>query len=117
MKKFFLNLFAVIGIISVVTLTSKIFKLYKSEKTVRKYWKSCEKVEVGMTLQEAREIIGDLKYQYWTQDDKSGEIIISDFNGKLTYSLEYPMIFAGSENMRIKFEPIILRVTDKFCGE
>jgi hypothetical protein len=27
------------------------------------------------------------------------------------------MIFAGSENMRIKFEPIILRVTDKFCGE
>lgn len=70
-----------------------------------------------MTLQEAREIIGDLKYQYWTQDNKSGEIIISDFNGELTYSLEYPMIFAGSDNMRIEFDPITLRVTDKFCGE
>ncbi len=116
-KKFFLYFFAIIGIISVVPLTSKILKIYQTEKLISKYWNNCEKVEVGMTLQEAREIIGDLKYQYWTQDNKSGEIIISDFNGELTYSLEYPMIFAGSDNMRIEFDPITLRVTDKFCGE
>ncbi len=70
-----------------------------------------------MTLEQAREIIGDLKYQYWTQDEKSGEIIVSESNGKLNYSLEYPMVFAGSDNMRIYFDPITLLVTDKFCGE
>ena len=114
MKKVFLYIFAIIGIISLI---SEIVGLYRTEKMTREYWKNCEKVEIGMTLEEARGIIGDLKYQYWTQDDKSGEIIITEYKGELSYKLEYPMIFAGSDNMRLEFDPKTLRVTDKFCGE
>jgi len=114
MKKLLLYFFAIIGIIS---LTIKIIGFYQTEKLTRQYWNNCEKVEIGMTLEQAREIIGDLKYQYWTQDKKSAEIIVSEFKGEIKYSLEYDMVFAGSDNMRIYFDPITLRVTDKFCGE
>src|SRR5690554_1955468 len=114
MKKLLLYFFAIVGTIS---LTIKIIGFYRTEKLTNQYYKNCEKVEIGMTLEQAREIIGDLKYQYWTQDEKSGEIIVSESNGKLNYSLEYPMVFAGSDNMRIYFDPITLLVTDKFCGE
>ncbi|MEY2692702.1 MAG: hypothetical protein RIT03_1092, partial [Bacteroidota bacterium] len=40
-----------------------------------------------MTLNEARQIVGDLEYQYWTQDDKSAEIIIQNIDGKPVYTL------------------------------
>lgn len=114
MKKLILYLFAIVGIIS---LLIKIIGFYRTEKLINQYYKNCDKVEIGMNLEQAREIIGDLKYQYWTQDDKSGEIIVSESNGKPNYSLEYPIVFAGSDNMRIYFDPITLLVTDKFCGE
>ncbi len=90
---------------------------YRTEKLTREYWKNCEKVEIGMTLKEAREIIGDLKYQYWTQHKNSGGIMVSEYKGELKYTLEYPMVFAGSDNMRLEFDPNTLRVTDIFCGE
>ena len=90
---------------------------YRTEKLTREYWKNCEKVEIGMTLKEAREIIGDLKYQYWTQHENSGGIMVSEYKGELKYTLEYPMVFAGSDNMRLEFDPNTLRVTDIFCGE
>lgn len=114
MKKLLLYLFAIVGI---VCLSIKIISFYRTEKLINKYYRNCEKVEIGMTLEQAREIIGDLKYQYWTQDEKSGEIMVSDSNGQINYTVEYPMVFAGSENMRIYFDPNTLRVTDKFCGE
>ena len=114
MKKVIIYLLAIIGIISLI---SKTVGFYRTEKMAREYWKNCEKVEIGMTLEKAREIIGDLEYQYWTQDEESGEIIVTEYKGELSYKLEYPMIFAGSDNMRLEFDPKTLRVTDKFCGE
>jgi len=114
MKKNLLYFFAIIGILSVII---KITGVYRTEKLTRQYWENCEKVEIGMTLEQAREIIGDLKYQYWTQDRKSAEIIVSEYKGEVKYTLEYDMVFAGSDNMRLYFDPITLLVTDKFCGE
>jgi hypothetical protein len=116
LKNIFIYFFAIIGIISLATLTSKIYNLYQNEKLISEYYKNCEKVKVGMTLTKAREIIGDSKYQYWTQDNKSGEIIIREVNSEFAYSLEYPVIFAGSHNMSLKFDPISMLVTDIYCG-
>ncbi|MDX9789316.1 MAG: hypothetical protein RBT61_00655 [Candidatus Kapabacteria bacterium] len=117
MKKIILYFLAFIGLLFIVFTILKIYNFYKLEKITQSYWDNCKKVEVGMTLSEAREIIGDLKYQYWTQDEYSGEIIISEYNGKIKYSLEYPMILAGSDNMRLRFDPNTLIITEVFCGE
>lgn len=114
MKKKLLYFFAFIGVISLV---SNIIEFYQSEATTRQYWKNCEKVKVGMTLNEARQIVGDLKYQYWTQDSKSAEILVRQSENGAEYSLEYDMVFAGSDNMRLFFDPYTLRVTNVFCGE
>ena len=70
-----------------------------------------------MKLNVARKIIGDLKYQYWTQYSKSGEIIVLERKSELKYSLEYDIIFAGSNNMQLIFDPKTLKLIDKFCGD
>lgn len=114
MKKLVVDAFALIGLISLILNT---FKFFQTERLTNQYWKNCEKIEVGMTLNQAREIIGDLKYQYWTQDKKSAEIIVLEDDDKLIYTLEYDMVFAGSDNMRLEFDPNTLIVTDIFCGE
>lgn len=88
-----------------------------SNDEIISYYNNCEKVKVGMTLKEAREIIGDLKYQYWSADEISAEIIVYERNNELTYSLNYPMYFGGSDNIQIKFNPNTLIVTNVFCGE
>lgn len=115
MKKFFLYLFALIGVLSIVLSG---YRAYKFEKVARTYLKRCQLVEEGMTLNQAREIIGDLKFEGWTQDKLSGEIIIWDSGGDdVRYALVYPMVFAGSDNMRVFFDPNTLVVTSVFCDE
>ena len=88
-----------------------------SNDEIISYYNNCEKVKVGMTLKEAREIIGDLKYQYWSADEISGEIIITEMDNNLKYTLEYPYFLGGSENIQIEFDPNTLIVTNVFCGE
>ena len=71
-----------------------------------------------MTLEQARTIIGDIEYQYWTQDDRSGEISVNKkSDGTVEYTLEYDMVFAGSDNPKIYFDPNTLIVTKVFYGE
>ena len=117
MKKALLYLFAVIGIISLISFISRGVTFYKSEKLIREYMRNCEKVEIGMTLEQALEVIGDLQYQYWTNYENAGGIIVHTHERSVEYTLEYPMTFASSDNMRLTFDPLTLRVTDKFCGE
>lgn len=115
MKKTILYLFAIIGTVCVI---SKITSFILYENLTSEYWENGKKVKVGMTLEEARKVIGDLKYQYWTQDNKSGEIIISEKpDGTKQYVLEYGMVFAGSDTMKIYFDPNTLIVTKVFYGE
>lgn len=70
MKTFLLSFFALIGAICVVT---KIISYYNWNSATSEYYTNCNKVRVGMPLNEARKIIGDLQYNAWTQDDLSGE--------------------------------------------
>jgi hypothetical protein len=114
MKPIIKNTFAFLG---VILLTYGIYNFVQRERLTEKYWKNIKKVKIGMTLNEARQIVGDLEYQYWTQDDKSAEIIIQNIDGKPVYTLEYNMVFGGSDNPRIYFDPITLIVTKINLGE
>lgn len=109
------SLFAFIG---VLLLTFEIYSYVQREITTQKYWENISKVKVGMSLKEARQIIGDAKYQYWTQDFKSGEIIVSENNkGEMVYAVEYDMLFGASDNPKIYFDPKTLIVTEVVKGE
>ena len=114
MKPIVKNIFAFLG---VIFLTYGIYNFVQNERITEKYWENIKKVKVGMTLIEARKIVGDLEYQYWTQDNKSGEIIVQSIDGKPIYSLEYDMVFAGSDNPKIYFDPNTLIVTKVVTGE
>jgi hypothetical protein len=115
MKPIIKNIFVFLG---VVFLIYEIYTFIQSENLTGKYWKNISKVKVGMSLDEARHIVGDLEYQYWTQDNKSGEIIVSKKNnGELVYALEYDMVFGGSDNPKIYFDPNTLIVTEVLNGE
>src|SRR5688500_3418494 len=50
---------AIIGILSIFNL---IFNLWKKQLDASEYLKNCEKVSTGMTLKEAKEIMGDDEY-------------------------------------------------------
>ncbi len=109
------SFFAFVGI---VLLTFEIYSYVQSELITQKYWDNISKVKVGMSLKQARQIIGDAKYEYWTQDNKSGEIIISQNNkGEIFYAVEYDMLFGASDNPKVYFDPQTLIVTEVFKGE
>ncbi len=108
----------IIIIIGSLFLIFEIYGYIKSEITTQKYWDNISKMKVGMNLDEARKIIGDYEYQYWTQDNKSGEIIITkDRNNNPIYSLEYDMLFGASENPKIYFDPNTLIIYKIEQGE
>lgn len=115
MKNYLLWLFAIIGFICVI---AKSISFFLWNKQTNGYYQNCSKVQVGMTLYEAREAIGDLKYEAWTQDNWSAEIVIHGQPDEVKeYVLEYDMLFGGSDNMKIYFDPNTLLVTEVFCGE
>lgn len=114
-KKQLIKTFFSIGMLLIVM---KVFSFYEHETITSQYWENCKKVKPGMTLEQARTIIGDINYQHRTQDDMSGEIISHQkSNGTVEYSLEYDMVFAGSDNPKIYFDPYTLLVTKVFLGE
>ena len=108
----------IIIIICSLFLIFEIYVYIASENITQKYWDNISKVKVGMNLDEARKIIGDYEYQYWTQDNKSGEIIITkDKNNNPIYSLEYDMLFGSSGNPKIYFDPNTLSIYKIERGE
>lgn len=115
MKNKILNFFAIIGMALIIL---KIVGFFQHEATTRKYWANCRNVKVGMTLGQAREIIGDKEYQHWTKSYKSGSIVVNpQYDESRRFYLEYEMIFAGSDTPKIYFDPTTLLVTEVFLGE
>ena len=114
MKQLVKNIFASLGFIFLIY---GIYNFVKRERITESYWENIKKVKVGMNLNEARAIIGDLEYEYWTQDDKSAEITVQIIDGKPIYTLEYDMVFGGSDNPKIYFNPNTLKVTKVINGE
>ena len=115
MKQKLIITFALIGIL---LLSIEAFGFFRHELITSQYWENCKKVKPGMTLNQARTIIGDADYESHTQDDISGEIIaLQKSDGTVDYILEYDMVFAGSDNPKIYFDPNTLLVTKVFPGE
>lgn len=99
MKKITLYFLSLIGVISIL-ISLKI--IYTHENEARKYLIKCSQVEVGMTLEEAKKIMGEANTFYSKNKSK-----ISYFkNGKnIKYYLHYTVVFFSSYRNIYLFQP------------
>jgi len=117
-KKIILYFLAFLGLVFITLIIFRLYNFYKLEKLAEMYSDNCQKVEVGMTLTQARDIIGGLKsHQFWASNKYLGEIKVSTENKKVVYYVEYPATFAASDNIQLYFNPNTLIITEIFCGE
>ncbi|MEJ8801369.1 hypothetical protein [Pontibacter sp. H249] len=112
MKKKLLYIFAFIGFIATV---KTIYDFLKEQNDASQYLSMCGSVKVGMTLEEAKKVMGD--YEYYRMRNRS-EIWTSFNNSKeKTYYLTYPSVFLASTGTEIYFDPETQLVTKVVCGE
>jgi hypothetical protein len=111
MKKL-LYIFAVIGIIATIWV---IYDFLKAQNDASKYLSRCDNVRVGMTLEEAKKVMGD--YEYYRRRNRSE--IWTSFNNseEKTYYLTYPVVLLASTGTEIYFDPDTQLVTKVVCGE
>ena len=112
MKIIFLYVFATIGLFSSIKL---VYDLWKRQSDASQYLKNCEKVKLGMTLKEAKEIMGD--YEYYKRKNKSQIWTYFNQDTVKIYYLTYPTVFAASTGTEIYFDPETQLVTSVVCGE
>lgn len=114
MKKIVL-VFAIVGVFYTI---NDIYKYIIEYQTIHKYYNDCEKIKVGMTLQEVRKIIGDERLQYSNKCNIRGDIFVSiDSEDSVIFSLVYPYYkLAQSESMRFDFDPNTLKITKIYCN-
>ncbi|GAB2456021.1 hypothetical protein GCM10011375_04030 [Hymenobacter qilianensis] len=112
MKRYLTLLLAAIG---AFTILKFFYDTYRLQKDATGYLASCEKVKVGMTLEEAKKIMGD--YNYYERANRSE--IWTFYNNEKTkqYFLTYPAPFAASEGTWIHFDPETQLVIGVTCGE
>ena len=109
-KNLALWVFAIIGMINTILF---FVNQYNSSKEAKEYAQNCEKVKVGMSVEEAKKIMGD--YDYYEKTTRS-EIWPEDLRleSPRKFYLNYP---ASSTPHRIYFDPNTMIVTKVFCGE
>lgn len=112
MKRAILYIFAAIGLFSVLKL---IYGIWKHESIGSQYLKNCEKVEVGMTVEEARKIMGD-KIQQSRENRSEIWTYHNDSKGHV-YFLSYPTVYLASSGTSIHFDPNTQLVTGVVCGD
>ncbi|MCP2045055.1 hypothetical protein [Pontibacter sp. HSC-36F09] len=112
MKKKLIYIFAFIGLIATVKV---IYDFIKEQSEASQYLSVCENVKVGMTLEEAKKVMGD--YEYYRRRNRSE--IWTSFNNSTekTYYLTYPAVFLASTGTEIYFDPDTQLVTKVVCGE
>lgn len=115
MKYNLLVLFAVIGVFSSIYFIVKFVNGYNRNNQNIQYDLNCEKVKIGMTLEEARRIIEDSNYD--NRIKVISGIKIGNYKDTILYTLNYSSKFAASENTHLEFNPNTLIVTKVTCGE
>ena len=110
LKKISLIVFASIGIIYLVLAT---YNFLTSQKEAKIYRKNCDLIKVGMSVQDAKRIMGD--YDRITRS----EIWIEHQNidSLRSFYLSYPTFFIGSTWPMVYFNPNTMLVTKVICGE
>lgn len=111
-KKIVIYCFVPIGITTLILL---FYNLLIENIEAKKYSKNCIKVKIGMTLEEAKSIMGDLsEFNVKTRSE-----ICTHFNDEKIkkYYLNYPTVIGASSGIEIYFNPTTQIVTEIFCGE
>ena len=91
-----------------------IINFYRENKEAKVYAKNCANIKAGITLEEAKRIMGDInqnkriRSEIWTHFTKDS---IKE------YYLTYPAVFGSSSSPDIYFDPKTQIVTRVVCGE
>src|SRR5215203_5632176 len=111
LRKVLLYGFAFVGVLSMLLLAIDFFKQNSTAKT---YLRNCENVKVGMSVEQAKSIMGDLDYNHKYRSE-----IWTVFNQDTAkvYYLDYPSAFGASTGTEIYFEPNTQIVTKVICEE
>ncbi|MFM7853767.1 MAG: hypothetical protein ACKO96_18050 [Flammeovirgaceae bacterium] len=111
-KNILLITFASIGIIC---LAFNAYNFFTSQKEARIYRKNCDLIKVGMSLQDAKKIMGDYD---WFKKSTRSEIWIEHQNidSLRSFYLSYPTFFIGATWPKVYFDPNTMKVTKVICG-
>ncbi|MFT2011507.1 hypothetical protein ACMA1I_22745 [Pontibacter sp. 13R65] len=92
-----------------------IYDFLKAHNDASQYLSLCKNVEVGMTLEEAKKVMGD--YESYRRRNRSE--IWTSFNNseEKTYYLTYPVVLFASTGTEIYFDLDTQVVTKVICGE
>ena len=112
MKKLIIYSLAIIGAFSIGKV---LYDITKRQMDASDYLKKCEEVKVGMTLEQAKKIMGD--YDYTNRKFRSEIWTFFNNDSLKVYYLTYPTIFAASTGTEIYFDPNTQLVTKIVCGE
>ena len=112
MKKILLFVLTIVGILSILNFG---FDFIKCELKASQYSKKCQEVQVGISLQKAKQIMGD----YIPNRKECRSEIWTYYNNepKKIYYLTYPTKFGSSTGTEIYFDPNTQIVTKVICGE
>lgn len=111
-KRITLYAFALIG---ATTLLLWVADFAKQNNVGKSYLKNCANVKVGMTLEQAKEVMGDL--DYYNHKYRSEIWTVFDKNTSKVYYLSYPAVIGASTGTEIYFDPNTQIVTKVVCGE
>lgn len=111
MKVWAIRVLALIGAWSVGKFAFDSVRYYSDAKV---YSANCEKVKPGMTVAEAKKVMGD--YHYYTRANRSEIWTFLNDDTTKTYYLQYPTPFMASDGTQIHFDPITQLVTGVTCG-
>lgn len=109
------TLFTILVIV-IYSLAVVIYEWVKYERDAHTYLQNCKDVPVGISIQEAKEIMGDRIY--YKRQNRS-EIWLSNPYKKRDnpkYYLIYPTGFGASQSIRIYFDPTSQLVTKVVCA-
>ena len=117
MKNLVINMLALIGLISIGKIA---FDVVRQEKDAKQYLANCENVRPGMTLDEAKKVMGDYYHlranrsEIWTYPISGSNDVLLRKSG---YYLTYPVVFGASSGTEIHFDPITQKVIGVVCDE
>lgn len=106
----------VLAFIGFISSCIYIYRFCTAQLEIKAYSKNCDKVEIGMSVQRAKEIMGD--YKWYTKQVRS-EIWIEEIktDSSVRFYLSYPATFGSSDWPMIYFNPKTMVVTEVRCGE
>ena len=117
MKNLVINMLASIGLVSIGKIA---FDVVRQEKDAKQYLANCENVRPGMTLDEAKKVMGDYDYHLRANRSEIWAYPISGSNDvlprKTGYYLTYPVVFGASSGTEIHFDPITQKVINVGCN-